>query len=99
MDYCSNSTTRQMKRTGKKNQKTKNPGDPGEGRDWFSESLQYSVVQSWNEMNQKGTAIQRNKINRSHSVGSPNIGFSRWKLENNCLKCVQKTKGKCGLKV
>ena len=50
-------------------------------------------------MNQKGTAIQRNKINRSHSVGSPNIGFSRWKLENNCLKCVQKTKGKCGLKV
>jgi len=50
-------------------------------------------------MNQKGTAIQINKINRSHSGGSPNIGFSRWKLENNCLKCVQKTKGKCGLKV
>ena len=76
--------TRQMKRTTTKNKQTnkkKQTGDPGEGRDWFSESLQYSVVQSWNKMNQKRTAIRRNKINRSHFGGSPKIGFSRWRLQ------------------
>ena len=86
MDHCSNST---MDKTNEKNnnkkqtnkQKKKQTGDPGEGRDWFSESLQYSVVQSWNKMNQKRTAIRRNKINRSHFGGSPKIGFSRWRLQ------------------
>lgn len=90
MDYCSNSTVDKDKWKEQEKKKKNKTGDPGEGRDWFSESLQYSVVQSWNEMNQKGTAIQINKINRSHSGGSPNIGFSRWKLENNCLKLCSK---------
>lgn len=86
-----------MKRTEKKKQKTKKQEIPGKGETDFQSH--YNIQLFSLEMNQKGTAIQINKINRSHSGGSPNIGFSRWKLENNCLKCVQKTKGKCGLKV